>query len=223
MKLSKQLAAIRRELTASPKKAAALGLLLVAAAWFWGPIVWRLTAGSSKGPPAKTPAATVAGIGQQPAAGHPQPARRTSAWGWNELLAARERDPLTRAVAFDADWPQPFKVRREVAARADAAGNPSLLLTPSEAGLVLGSILYGRTTRVAVINGGIYHEGSEVSVAAPQGTAVTFEIRRIERERVALDRLERTYWLDFPRPTLAGADRIEASEKSARPPASEGP
>lgn len=222
MKLGKQLGAIRRELTANPKKAVVLALLLVAAAWFWGPIVWRMAGGKPTGAAAQAPAKAVVTVGQQPA-GQSPPVRRTSSWDWKLALAARQADPLTRAATFDANWPQPFKVRRDVAATADAAGTPSMLLTPSEAGLVLGSIIHGRTSRAAIINGEIYHEGSEVAVATPQGMAVTFKIRRIEPQRIALDRLERTYWLEFPRPKLAGSDRIETSEKSSRQPAADRP
>jgi hypothetical protein len=223
VKLGKQLSAIRRELVANPKKTAVLLVLLAAAGWFWGPILWRRF-GMSAAAGATAPSANVSG--QQPVDSMDKRLvtadLRSGSSGkqlvnWSQLLAARRRDPLTRPAAFDPQWPQPFKVTDQAAPLAggtDAAGQPSVLLTPSEVGLVLESIVYGKSRRVAVINGEIYHEGSAVAVATGQGPPVSFELVRIERTSVALKRHDRQYWLEFPRPKLTGSDRIEASQNT---------
>lgn len=220
MKLGKQLSAIRRELAANPKKSVVLLVLLAAAAWFWGPIVWRTLGGKTAAPAAvPTP---VAG-GQTPAAGTDiRPATASVPSGkplvdWRQLLAARGRDPLTQPATFDPQWPQPFKLpdaAANLASGTDAVGQVSTPFAPAEVGLVLQSIVYGSSNRMAVINGEVYHEGSEVAVAAAEGSPVSFELVRIERSRVALKRHDRQYWLEFPRPKLNGTDRIEARERA---------
>ena len=46
MKLDKLLKQAKRDLVASPKKAAVLGLMLLVAAYFWGPLLWKWMAPS---------------------------------------------------------------------------------------------------------------------------------------------------------------------------------
>ena len=232
VKLGKQLGAIRRELVANPKKTAVLLVLLAAAAWFWGPILWRKFGGSAA-PGATAASATVSGQNaavnmdnRLVVADHRTGDSGIPPASWNQLLAARRRDPLTQPAAFDARWPQPFKAPAQaapVAGGTDAAGQPSVLLTPAEVGLVLESIVYGKSRRVAVINGEVYHEGSEIAVASAQGTPVSFQLVRIEPNSVALKRHDRNYWLEFPRPKLTGSDRIETSPSPLSPPQPERP
>ena len=54
MNLNKLARQLRREAMANPKKAAVLGLLLLVALYFWGPLVWGRVAGdgASEKPPA---------------------------------------------------------------------------------------------------------------------------------------------------------------------------
>jgi hypothetical protein len=204
VKLGKQLGAIRRELVANPKKTAVLLVLLAAAAWFWGPILWRKFGGSA--PPGAT-AASAAASGQNAAVSAD-----------NRLVVADHRTgdsgiPPAKAPAQAAP----------VAGGTDAAGQPSVLLTPAEVGLVLESVVYGKAKRMAVINGEVYHEGSEIAVATAQGTPVSFQLVRIEPNSVALKRHDRKFWLEFPRPKLTGTDRIETSPSPHSPPQPERP
>ncbi len=221
MKLGKQLAALRRELTANPKKAAVLVLLLAAAAWFWGPIVWRKFGGSTPGPQAQVPSAGLsvasAASNTKPDTRHPQTAN------WNQLLTARRQDPLTQPAKFDPQWPQPFKVQALGTASTAGTGPVEVLLTPSQAGLVLESIVYGNTRRAAMINGEIYREGTEVAVAAAQGVAVTFQVVHIDRTSVALERYGRTYRLEFPRPKLPQSKPAQRTATPTAPATSDQP
>ena len=222
VKLARQLGAIRRELIANPKKALVLLVLLAAAGWFWGPILWRKLApaavpatASSVRPDGKSAASSVsAPLAVERRAADPA----NSPVDWRKLLAVRQRDPLTRPAVFDPQWPEPFKVAAAAAtelAASEAGQHPSALLTPAELGLVLESIVYGKTTRAAVINGEVYHEGAEISASTAQGTAVSFDLVRIERTSVALKRHDRSFWLEFPRPKLTGSNRIEPQRHSA--------
>ena len=199
MKPGKLIAAVRRELTANPKKAAVLALLLAAAAWFWGPLVWRMFGGAK---PATPGPAQVVGQSpdRQPPSVNSAAARPTSG-NWRDLVAARRQDPLAQPATFDPDWPQPFKVQAlQTAATGDGVGVPTVL-TPAQAGLVLQSILYGKAKRAAMINGEIYREGSEVAISTP-GVDVIFQVARIDRSSVSLECYGRTYRLEFPRPTV---------------------
>ena len=220
VKLARQLGAIRRELIANPKKFVVLLVLLAAAGWFWGPILWRKFA------PAAVPA-TAASVRPDSKSGAglvsvPSAVERRAAdpanppVDWRRLLATRQRDTLTRPAVFDPQWPEPFKVAAATEFAASEAGQqPSALLTPAELGLELESIVYGKTKRAAVINGEVYHEGTEIAASTAQGLAVNFDLVRIERTSVALKRHDRTFWLEFPRPKLTGSNRIEPQHHSA--------
>jgi len=199
VKPGKLIAAARRELTANPKKAAALALLLAAAAWFWGPIVWR-TFGGAK-PPTTAQALVMSGE-QQTATTTAEAPNNVPKASWSQLLAARRSDPHTQPAKFDPNWPQPFKVQALATASAGQPQHAQVVLTPAQAGLVLESIAYGSTKRAAMINGEIYREGSEVAIAAAAGAAVSFQVARIDRASVVLERYGRTYRLDFPRPSV---------------------
>ncbi|HZL89967.1 MAG TPA: hypothetical protein VFB96_16485 [Pirellulaceae bacterium] len=233
VKLGKQLGAIRRELVANPKKTAVLLVLLAAAAWFWGPILWRRFGGGSTAAPATAQNAASSGkqsavilenrlVGVVPTVGK----SGKPLADWRQLLAARRRDPLAQPAAFDPQWPQPFKapdLATSLAGGTDPGGQPALPFSPAEVGLVLESIVYGKSNKMAVINGEVYREGSEVAVATAQGPPVSFQLLRIERNRVAMKRHDREYWLEFPRPKLTGSDRIEASHSTPAPPQQDQP
>ena len=213
VKLVKLAAALRRELTTNPKKAAVLALLLAAAGWFWGPIVWRWMGGKTS--PAQKQAQVVAQAADRPGAVQAT-AASTDPGNWRDLVEARRIDPLAQPAKFDPAWPQPFKVQvLETAVTGD--GEPiHATLTPAQAGLVLQSIIYGESKRAAMINGDIYREGSEVAVAAP-GVDVTFQIARIERTSVSLVRFGRSYRLEFPRPRLLSQSHGPMSHQPLAP------
>lgn len=205
MKLGKLLASIRRELVTKPKKAVLLALLLAAAGWFWWPIVGKIF---GKRPPAAEPkVAAAAGAAAPTPAVVPVAAESQSPrTRWNEVVKALQRDPLTRTIPFDPDWPQPFKVtarpQDSVASATDPAGQASALLTPMEAGLVLESVVYGKEQRAVVINGEMYHEGSYVVVAAAAGPPLHFHLVEIKPSSVLLARYGKSFTLEFPKPRL---------------------
>jgi hypothetical protein len=215
VKLGKLFAAARRELTASPKKAAVLALLLAAAAWFWGPIMWRMAAGAKPSAETRSQAEVVSSTSRS-AASDPADPRVKPVADWRQLLAARRQDPLAQPAQFDPRWPQPFQFK---ALATDAAEGPAaqIALTPTQAGLVLESILYGKSKRAAMISGEIYREGSEVAVAAATGAPVTFQVIHIDRASVALERYGRTYRLEFPRPRLTHSQTGHISPQPLTP------
>lgn len=222
MKLGKLPAAIRRELTANPTKAAVLALLLAAAAWFWGPIVWRNLGGAK--PPAQGQALAVTELHAVGSTSSTKSKTQDISKGnWRDLLAARRQDPLAQPATFDPQWPQPFKVMALAAATGGEAQATQVVLTPAQAGLVLESIVYGKTRRAAMINGEVYREGSEVAVAAVPGAAVTFQVVHIDRASVALERYGRTYRLEFPRPKLPQSQAEQRSRSQNTPAAGHQP
>lgn len=221
MKPAKFLKAIRRELAAHPKKAALLGLLVLAAAYFWGPIVWRQFAGK----PARQTNATLAAASFAPAPqGVASESERSNAPlpRWDEIRKWREQDPLMRTVPFDPAWPEPFRgdpaaLAAAAANSAASAGATSPLASPAEVGLVLESVIYGPTNRAAVIGGKIYREGAKVIARPATGPAVEFELRRIDRRSVELVRHDKPYRLEFPMPKLGDSERIDSSPREDRP------
>jgi len=180
---------LRREIVAKPKKAAALGLLLVAALYFWVPLLM--------GPTAVQPGAVA------PVAGAPTPSAPTAAAApvegpkpvqksWQQLAAAIDADPRMRSVETWNNHRDPFEFVATVPNHNEhpelqAAEPQAPALNPSEAGLVLYSTLLGSRRRMALINGRRYGIGDSVSGDKQKSTA-QFVVSEIEPRRVVLKR-----------------------------------
>jgi hypothetical protein len=222
VKLDKLAKQARRELLANPKKAAVLGLMLLVAAYFWGPLVWKWIApnGATKGgkdataliltddPVEATP---------QTKPGAPKPFR------WQKVRELIRSDRLMIPATLEAEWPNPFAPLAVAASAQPAAGagqpgtgelpaQSAAELTPQTAGLTLSSVAIGPKRRTATISGETYREG-QIVTASGQGTpadeSLGFRIVRIETRGVELERSGQTWWLLFDKPKLARGDEIE--------------
>ena len=198
---------LRREAAANPKKAAILGMLSLAALYFWAPLVRQWTApgqnaASSAAAPAVMPVASAApmagGIMTPAGAAAPLPANLH----WRELAAAIDRDPRMQPVkpkqgsnaARDPFVAPQAAVAEELGPATEELAEEAK--TPDELGLVLSSTIVGATRRTAVVNGKVYGPGRELH--AEDG--VVFVVKQIEPWGIVLERAGRRFELELPKP-----------------------
>lgn len=185
MDISKLKNQLLREAKANPKKAVALGLLLVVALWFWVPLLVGGTEADEQASKQQKPAP------EDPAASLAPPEWRAAMQGsliseaeaqkpsypWRQIALWREQDPRTLpvvepVVARDPFWPPPERLVEAESGEDEEensdANQPVVPvveeLTPQAAGLTLSSTLVSRSSRLALINGKTYRVGDMVPV-----------------------------------------------------------
>jgi len=215
-KLAKQL---RRDLAANPKKAAALGLMVLVALYFWGPLAWKWLSASGNKRNNKVNMASLI-LTDDPAEPSQQSKVRGGAkFRWEKARQLIRNDPQMVSATFDVSWIDPFGKPAVVAtqdptseaAQTEAAASAAAAFEPGTLGIVLGSVMIGPRSRVATINGEPCHEGDVVAVTDKQDKAVTnrFRVARIRRQGVDLEIGSRTFTLELKQPKLAPGDQIE--------------
>jgi len=197
----KQLKAqLRREVKASPKKAALLGLALCVGLYYWVPMLWRLLPGSS--PPAVEsadgtidPETLMARLGTTMSALEaPNP---TAELPWQKLAEEIDADPLMVRGAALPETRDPFSGPKVIEAVVDPqalAAEAASQLAPDEMGLELTSTLIGPRRRLALINGDVYTVGSQINL----GNGVVFVVAEVDADRVVLVRGDRQFALAIP-------------------------
>jgi hypothetical protein len=217
-KLAKQL---RRDTAANPKKAAALGLMILVALYFWGPLAWKWFSASGSKRSAKTSLASLI-LTDDPV----EPSQQTKARGgakfkWEKARQLIKQDPRMISANFDLGWIDPFgkpagETKAEHATEKspeETVGRPAAnaALDAGELGLKLEGVLIGSRSRVATINGEPCHEGDMISVSTKkEDKEETIQLRvvRIRRQAVELDMNGRTLLLELAQPKLQRGDEI---------------
>jgi hypothetical protein len=211
---------LRREVTASPKKAAVLGLLVLVALYFWGPLVWSWIARSeSHARPAQAAAASE-DARSVPSGPVPSPklARDRNATThknkpppghpWDELARWIEADPRMKPAGELSGSRDPFHaVAQEVAKRRKSeelkAAEAAAAMTPEKLGLALSSTLIGPQRRLALISGRAYEQGRTVQ-GAKDGRQFAFTLSEVHPRRIVLTREGIRYELTIPPPASSG-------------------
>jgi hypothetical protein len=217
-KLARQL---RRDLAANPKKAAALGLMVLVALYFWGPLVWKWASSSGNKRASKVSMASLI-LTDDPAEPTQQnKARGNAKFRWEKARQLLRQDPRMTSAKFDPSWPEPFgsptasgehdpvaEAAEAQAATAAAASDPSTL------GIVLGAVMIGPRTRLATINGKPCHEGDILTVTEKddKSTARSFKVVRIFRQAVELEIAGRIILIEMTQSKLNHGDEIERSK-----------
>lgn len=178
MKLAQQLV---REIKRKPGKASLLALLVLVAAWFWGPLVGKWFGGDER-TEAAAEGTSVAAVDSEPnntqAMPEPvSPAAATSGRGasWKEVLRKIESDPRMRPQGVAAADRNPFAAPREIQSEdrePTVAGKEASEDAPEAEGgerFALEGTFGGSRRRVAMINGKSYDVGDEI--ASPAGKA----------------------------------------------------
>ncbi|MEX2175605.1 MAG: hypothetical protein WD872_14675 [Pirellulaceae bacterium] len=214
MKLDKLARQIRRDMLASPKKAAALSLMILVALYFWAPMVWGWIA------PGQGAAENAVAAGDVILEDEAAPARAGTGtskqvFPWAKVRKQLLADPRMRPRHLEAGWLDPFRaVAKEVAASASdphAAVAALAVVEPASVGLKLSSVAIGSRRRMATISGESYSEGEIVKPATKSGepsSDVEFRLARVDRHGVELERDGRLFKLEFPRASLAQGDEI---------------
>lgn len=202
---------LRREAVASPQKAALLGLLLLAAAYFWAPLLRQWTSSpenAAESTAAQPPTAPASANSAPIATGNPTATASAVAaappkFHWRQLAEAIEHDPLMQplppAAHLDAKRdpfvdPQPPQTA-QIAPESERPREDEA--TPGELGLVLSSTIVGPARRTAVVNGKVCTLGGELA----SGEGRVFVVTRIEPWGVVLERGGKQFELELPRPS----------------------
>jgi len=194
MNLSKLVRQLRREAMANPKKAAILAVLVLVAAYFWGPLLWGWVASeqaSGEPPngqtePAAGPTALTDAASTQPP-GLPDEQQKACPHPWTQLDQWMAEDPMTTPAEQVAGWRDPFAgvasgAEGDPAATAPAAVAP---LTPESLGVELSGTLIGPRRRVALIGGKAYRAGQSVTVDHA-GRPIELQLVEVHPRRIVL-------------------------------------
>jgi hypothetical protein len=214
VKLDKLARQIRRDILASPKKAAALGLMLLVALYFWAPMVWGWIS-----PGGKTKAMAGSGVilEDDPVDPVAKANKAKFVFSWEKIRKQVAADPRMTPAAFDRSWTNPFRsLEQQQAAIAVKNATAAAAVTapdfdPEKAGLTLTSIVIGSRQRWATIGGENYAEGDKVRPLAADGKPVPgieYLLARVDRHEVELERNGKRYKLALERPVLAPGDQI---------------
>ena len=223
-KLTKQ---FRRDMAANPKKAALLGLMVVVALYFWGPLAWKfLAAAQSKQRSTADMASLILTDDPVDVAQPGKGGRGTSKFRWDKVRQLIRQDARMVSATFDTDWIDPFgkgsSDMREVVvetppedpAIAAAAAAASLAIEPKDLGIVLGAVMIGPRTRVATINGESCREGDKISITpkGDQTSTIEFRLHRIMRQSVQLEINGRIFTLELTPPKLGNGDEFKTAQ-----------
>lgn len=194
-KLRKQLT---REFKANPKKSAILGLLALVGCYFWLPLLanWakrpkapsarELMAAMSNQSPTATTTSTLSA-----------PSQETMAW--DKLAAALDRDPHMQPAARLPLERNPFAATASpaetVEEEQEAVAHAAAQLTVDDLGLVLSSTVVGPQARLALLNGRVYREGSELLTT----DGVALNLTHIAPGHVVLEGMGLTFELSLTR------------------------
>lgn len=218
-KLSKQ---ITRELQASPKKAAALGLLLLAAAYFWVPLVWKPSSKSPARPVANSatavPVVTAVAEGSMPSTNVPATVgvNSTSAmekpWNWRELARALKDDSQMQPVVAVNLERNPFQSLAEAEPapidedlRLLQLEQQLIAQNPTQLGLHLQSTIVAPRSRAAMINGRTYKPGEQISVS----DTVQYTLAEVSEGSIVLMRAGQSFELTINKHESSGSVIID--------------
>lgn len=217
MKLDKIARQIRRDIAASPKKAAVLGLMVLVALYFWAPMIWGWIKPSDGGSKAVASATEVI-LEDEPI----DPVKATKKEGrkfsWEKVRRKMAADPRMTPAVYDASWPDPFRLAEAGTAGTTVKTGPqtpaAAPIDPAALGLKLTSVAISAQRRAAVISGDKYREGELVPMggkdkASPTGIA--FRLTKVGFHEVQLEYQGQTYTLELDRPQLAPGDEWNRS------------
>jgi hypothetical protein len=210
VRLDKLAKRLRREAVAYPKKAAVLGLLVLVALYYWGPLVWRR---ASRGRSSGKPPASEANADLQPeawadtASAQPQtpPPHKACSYPWTQLDEWMRQDLSTTPAEHPGDWRDPFAV---ASAGAGGAGSEEKRpdppqLTPESLGIELSGTLIGASRRVALVGGRAYSEGQTI-VVNHHDRPIDFELVEVHSRRIVLGREGSRFEVVIPERKTAG-------------------
>jgi len=207
-------------MAANPKKALALGLMVLVALYFWGPLLAKWASAGGKRSTKMNTAALI--LTDDPAEPTQQSrARGKARFHWERVRQLILQDACMTPAKFDPSWIDPFATGSltitgeapptAVAASSEPAAIAQAPLTSEQLSLVLGGVFIGPKSRVATINGEAYREGDTLTVAGKEDPSLAQKIRivQIRRQGVVVDVGGRLLTLELTTPSLAQGDEIQ--------------
>ena len=219
MSLDKLVKQLRRDMAANPKKAAALGLMVLVALYFWGPLIVKWVASDSKRSSKMNTAALI--LTDDPAEPTQQARVRSGAkFRWERVRQLMQQDASMLSAVFDPTWVDPFAKSAAMIALEQPADVPSdpvgptsipTAADPAELSLVLNGVFVGPKNRVATINGEAYREGDTLVVTGKDDKSIALKARvvQIRRQEVVVEVGGKRITLELSTPSLAQGDEIE--------------
>jgi hypothetical protein len=225
-KLTSQL---RRDLAANPKKAAVLGLMVLVALYFWGPLVLKFVqAGGTKQKKTNVSALILTDDPIEPSQ-QPGKTGLRSRFRWEKVRQQIDGDERMRSAEFDIAWVDPFGAPAPAAAQAEQVAeqpmeDPAALtsavaaIDPQSVGLSLGGILLGSGRRLAIVNGQICRQGDVVSILDKRDKSTTYEfhVHSIRGQSVQLEIGGQIFSLELNQPRLAHGDDVKRGKPTER-------
>ena len=195
MSLNKLARQLRREAMANPKKAAILGVLVLTAVYFWGPLVWGWVApGKASGEPPNAKAeataepATLANTDLAQSQELPEINQKACPYPWTQLDEWMREDPMTTPAEDLTGWRDPFaSPLADAAAGGHEEAQAAVPQVTSESlGVELSGTLIGPRRRVALIGGKAYRAGQKVTVDHA-GQPIHLQLVEVHPRRIVLE------------------------------------
>jgi hypothetical protein len=197
---------LKREITASPKKAAVLAIVCVVAICFWTPLVLKWAGKKSTTDDLAVASSEEETTSATPIAAAPpteanNPTTQAQPTNWQKILKWIRNDPKMKPqVAISRRDPFAPAVSRQVVKVQEPAQAPPPPpppeITPQQAGIFVSSTVVGTKSRTALINGRTYRESQQIAGAKSQDRFVLVEIRP---KGVILERNGQRYEVKIPR------------------------
>ena len=205
---------LRLNLTTRGTKAVAFGVLFLFGCCFWVPLLMR--ASSSRQTTQAEPSDGISSdtmLSPTSAASNSIRLDGNRSPFWRNLAESLETDPLfrpadmslvTRDPFTPVDDALPVTVQMPIQTEPDkfdeTDATPVTIEHPATTGLELQSTMVGRTRRVAIINGRMYHAGQDVTVQGQR-----YQLASVESQRVVLTTGDQEFVLTMPRTQLRDA------------------
>jgi hypothetical protein len=211
---------LHRELTANPKKAAILGLLLIVALYFWAPLVMGFF---PKNKPAGGKAKALQVVAKVAARPSPNESQSTTTNAseehrWQKIQEWIMADPrMQSAVIVDERRnpflnPTPEKTNVEDKKQQKLDPEQLIMLTPDRLGMRLNSTIIGSRRRLAVINDrpyllgewvpaktrGLANQENDQLAGATGQPDIRFQLKIVASRKVTLEREGKRYELKLP-------------------------
>ena len=197
---------MRSEITAHPRKAIALGIMMAVGMCFWAPRIYGWLNASKEGQqsPAEVKVQATTSPEQAGTIGQSNANKevKASKHHWKEVLNWITDDPRTAPAPPLTAMRDPFHVRKEAVEKPaieEAATVKPVPVSPGSLGMTLTSTLIGQNGGIARIGGRMYSLGQTVEMAK-EGHSYKFVLTEIDDRRVVLEMEGEKFELNIPEP-----------------------
>lgn len=222
MKLDKLLKRLKRDLSASPQKAAALGLMILVALYFWAPLIIKFVGGGQ----AKKSIASQVNLTAVPAITPVAVQPASDPVRWDRVRAALAQDRFMLAAAHQTSWQNPFR-RHPADTNTDDSqpaaetelkqpGEPAVASDDTRmkelaAGIVVTSVLISARDRAAFIRGTTYRVGDVLEIGGENGERkLELLLTSIDEDGVDVNLAGRTLRLERTRARLTPGSQLKS-------------